>query len=78
MSEEEDQKRGNISWGQALATVGLALAIPSMIAVPALVGWWIDKRFATWPVWFLVGLGLGLFATVVDVYKLLKKFGQFK
>jgi F0F1-type ATP synthase assembly protein I len=75
---EDDQNRGNISWGQALATVGLALAIPSMIAVPALLGWWIDKRFGTWPLWFLIGLGLGLLATVVDIYKLLKKFGQFK
>ena len=82
-SEDEDPDKsgksdGGISWRQATTTVGLALAIPWMIGVPALVGWWVDKKFATTPLWLIVGLCLGLLSTALDIYQLLKRFGQFK
>ena len=66
------------SWRQALATVGLALAIPSMIAVPALFGWWLDNKYGTSPRWLIVFLLVGLISTAIDIYKLLQRFGQFK
>ena len=69
---------GGISWRQAMGTVGLTLAIPWMIGVPALIGWWLDKKYATTPLWLLIGLGLGLLTTALDIYKLMKRFGQFK
>lgn len=69
---------GGISWRQAMGTVGLALAIPWMIGVPALIGWWLDKKYATTPLWLIVGLVLGFLTTAVDIYKLMKRFGQFK
>lgn len=78
MSSGDEKPGGDISWKQAVTLVGLALGIPWMILVPALLGWWIDKRFDTWPVWFLVLLLVGLLGTAFDVYKLLKRFGQFK
>ena len=68
----------NMTWRQAMTTVGLALAIPWMIGVPTLIGWWIDKKFVTSPLWFVVGLVLGLVGTALDIYQLLKRFGQFK
>jgi F0F1-type ATP synthase assembly protein I len=67
---------GGVSWRQAMGTVGLALAIPWMIGIPALVGWWLDKKYATAPLWMIVGLVVGLISTAVDIYKLLKRFGQ--
>jgi predicted F0F1-ATPase subunit len=69
---------GGISWRQAMGTVGLALAIPWMIGVPALIGWWLDEKYATTPLWLIVGLILGLLTTALDIYKLMKRFGQFK
>jgi F0F1-type ATP synthase assembly protein I len=69
---------GGISWRQAMGTVGLALAIPGMIGVPALIGYWIDNKYATAPLWLIVGLVLGLLTTALDIYKLMKRFGQFK
>lgn len=69
---------GGISWRQATGTVGLALAIPWMIGVPALIGWWLDKKFATSPLLLIIGLVLGLIGTALDIYQLLKRFGQFK
>lgn len=81
----EDQKdarnqsqTGGVSWRQAVGTVGLALAIPWMIGVPALIGWWVDKKYATGPLWFIVGLVIGILGTALDIYQLLKRFGQFK
>lgn len=69
---------GGISWRQAMGTVGLALAIPWMIGVPTLIGWWLDKKYATTPLWLIVGLVLGFLTTALDIYKLMKRFGQFK
>jgi F0F1-type ATP synthase assembly protein I len=69
---------GDASWRQALATVGLALAIPSMIGVPAILGWWLDKKFGTSPLWLIVLLLIGLASTAIDIYKLMQRFGQFK
>jgi len=82
-SEDENQdepgkSEGGISWRQATGTVGLALAIPWMIGVPALLGWWLDKKFATTPLWLIVGLVAGLISTALDIFQLLKRFGQFK
>lgn len=69
---------GGISWRQAMGTIGLALAIPWMMGVPALIGWWVDEKYATAPLWLIVGLVLGLLTTALDIYKLMKRFGQFK
>jgi F0F1-type ATP synthase assembly protein I len=79
MDDEEDKKqKGDVDWRQAVTTVGLALSIPFMIGLPAYLGWLADNRFDTYPLWFLVGLLLGLISTALDIYKLLKRFGQFK
>jgi F0F1-type ATP synthase assembly protein I len=67
-----------VSWRQALGTVGLALAIPWMIGVPTLIGWWLDKKFASAPLWLIVGLVVGLLSTAIDIARLMKRFGQFK
>lgn len=78
MSGDDNQGRNGISWREAMATAGLALAIPWMIGVPALIGWWLDRRYDTWPLWFLIWMFAGLLGTAFDVYKLVKRFGQFK
>lgn len=77
-TNDENDNSGGISWRTATATVGLALAIPSMLFVPALVGWWLDRKYATSPLWLIVGLIIGLIGTAFDVYRLLKRLGQLK
>ena len=77
-ARSSNDRSGGVSWRQAVGTVGLALAIPWMIGVPALIGWWLDKKYATSPLWFVIGLALGLLTTALDIYQLLKRFGQFK
>ena len=73
-----NKPEGGISWRQAMGSVGLALAIPWMIGVPALIGWWLDGKYGTGPLWLIVGLVLGFLTTALDIYKLMKRFGQFK
>ena len=78
MAADNDKQKDDASWRQALVAVGLALAIPWMMGLPAYLGWLADNRFNTTPVWFLVGLFLGLISTIIDIYKLVKRFKQFK
>jgi F0F1-type ATP synthase assembly protein I len=78
MDEDEKKEKGDINWRQALMTAGLAMSIPFMIGIPVYLGWLADQYFNASPLWFLVGLFAGLISTAVDIYKLLKRFGQFK
>jgi len=64
------------AWRAGLAAAGLALAIPWLIGIPAYIGWLLDKHYGTWPLWFIVLLLGGLLGTALDIYKLLKQFGQ--
>jgi len=77
MPSDDKKESGEISWKQALSTVGLALAIPTTIFVPAVIGWWLDKRYGT-SFWLIAGLLAGLLGAAFDIYTLLKRFGQFK
>ena len=62
-----------------MVTVGLALAIPWMIGVPALIGWYVDNNCThTSPLFLIIGLCIGLLSTAFDIYVLLKRFGQVK
>ncbi len=38
---------------------GMGLELAGAIAVLALLGWWIDRRLGTGPLWTLVGAGIG-------------------
>lgn len=76
--KKDDDNKGGVSWRQAAATIGLALAIPWMIGVPAVLGYYIDKSYGTAPLWFLIGLFVGLVGTGLDIYQLLKRLGSFK
>ena len=78
MPADDEQQKREMSWREAVTTAGLALAIPGTMFIPALVGWWIDDRYSTSPLWFLIGIFIGLIGTAYDIYKLLKRLGQFK
>ena len=54
------------------------LALAGSVGLGTLLGWWLDKKFATSPWLLIVGLVLGLLTTALDIYQLMKKFGQLK
>ena len=78
MPADDEQQKREMSWREAVTTAGLALAIPGTMFIPALVGWWIDDRYSTSPLWFLIGLFIGLIGTAYDIYKHQTRLGQFK
>lgn len=78
MAGDDDKRKSDREWRNAMLMAGFALAIPFTIGIPTYLGWYADKRYETAPLWFLVGLFLGLLTTAFDIYKLLKKFGSFK
>jgi F0F1-type ATP synthase assembly protein I len=78
MQGDDEKQKNDSGWRQAAAAIGLVLGIPWIIIAPALVGLWIDRRYGTAPLWFLIFLFAGLLGAAFDIYKLLKRFGQFK
>lgn len=72
-----DDNGNDRDWRQALSAIGLALAIPWLIGVPTWLGWYIDKKYGTSPIFLIILLVLGLTGSALDIYKLLKMFGQF-
>jgi len=56
--------------------IGLALAIPWMIAVPVYAGWYLDQRFGTSPWLMIIFLAIGLLGAAFDIYTILKRLGQ--
>lgn len=79
MPFDDNKKRDEKNWRQAMVTVGLALAIPWMIGVPTVIGWYVDTRYTnTYPLFLIIGLLLGLLSIAFDIYALLKRFGQIK
>ena len=61
----------------AIQRAGEYLSLVAQIAggmlVPLLAGLWIDKRFATSPLFFLLGSGVGLAAVILQLVRLAKR-----
>ena len=67
---DEDQKK-SIKTLAYLSTMGMAVALS--IALGALIGHYIDKRFETQPWFFLIFLGFGIAAAFRNLYIMYKK-----
>ena len=71
---DEDLKKSLKTLGY-LSTVGIAMALS--IAIGALLGYYIDKKFATGPWFSFIGLGLGIAAAFRNLYIMYKKAKDF-
>ncbi len=64
--------------GKGLRTAGLLLAIPTLLIVAPLVGFfignWLDKRFHTTPWLMIAGLVLGFVAAGRETYQIYKRY----
>jgi len=80
MSDDDRNKRddGSISWNQALIVGGLAMSVPGILFGPAAVGYLLDPKLGTTPWLTLAGFVMGLIATGVDVWIILKRIGMLK
>jgi F0F1-type ATP synthase assembly protein I len=54
--------------------LGMGGSIAGLLIVGFGVGWWIDRSLDSFPLWALVGLGLGIIAASLYMYSQFKKF----
>ena len=78
MKQNPSSRNRDGGWREAVGAAGLALAIPWMLGIPIYIGIYLDRKYDTAPLWFIIWALLGLLTTAFDIYKLLKKFGQLK
>jgi ATP synthase protein I len=74
--EKPDDKGVKGNWGSALREAGPYLGIGTTIAASLglglWLGFWLDGKFGTSPLYFLLGGGLGLTAAFYHLFKLVK------
>ena len=60
-----------------LRTAGMLLAIPSLLVISPLVGFFlgqfVDRRFESGPAWSIVGLALGFVAAGREIYLIIRR-----
>jgi F0F1-type ATP synthase assembly protein I len=80
MSRNDQNKRddGSISWNQAIIVGGLAMSVPGILFGPAALGYFLDPKLGTAPWLTLAGFVVGLIATAIDVWIILKRIGMLK
>lgn len=54
--------------------LSLGTEIALSIAGPILIGFWIDSRFETSPLFILLGILMGMILLMVSFYRIYKKF----
>lgn len=71
--EASRQRRGEMSWNQAVVVGGLAISLPGMLFGPPVFGMYLDEYLGTSP-WFTLGLlVMGFIATVYNIFLILRK-----
>lgn len=71
--EASRQRRGEMSWNQAVIVGGLAISLPGMLFGPPVFGMYLDEYLGTSP-WFTLGLlVMGFIATVYNIFLILRK-----
>ncbi len=58
----------------ALGLLGVGFYVAGVIILGVVAGRWLDSRFASEPLWLIVGLVLGVVAAFYGVYAMLRPF----
>lgn len=75
-SDPDQKDSGNASWKQAMMSMGLALGIPTTLGVPLILGIYLDRRFHTEPIFFLLLGLLGVVGSAIELFNLWKIFSR--
>jgi len=66
-----DDDAEGLTWS-GLLSLGLVAAV--MVVVGFALGWWADRLFNTFPIMVLVGIGLGVVASVSYTYVRIRSY----
>ncbi len=69
-----DEKDGDRGWQRTVSDaapfLGIGSSLAATLGVCLWAGHWLDKRFGTGPIFFLVGGAVGMFAAAVHFYQM--------
>lgn len=68
--------KGRSPWQQLGFILSVAFVFPAALVVGGLVGWWIDGKLGTRPLFSLVFLGLGFVAALRELLRQLKRLNR--
>lgn len=77
-SEDDSKPSRSITWNQGVVVAGLVMSLPWLIFGPAAFGYYLDYVFGSSPWLSLIGLGIGLIGSAIDVFVILKRVGLMK
>lgn len=75
-SEPEPKERERSPWRQLGFVLGMAFTFPVAVLVGYGIGWWLDGKLGTSPVFSLVFLGLGFVAALLELMRMLKRLDR--
>lgn len=67
--------RGDNSGAGYAQYVGIGFTLLSILALPAIIGFFVDRLLDTLPLLLLVGLGIGFVAELAYIYTVIQKSG---
>jgi len=70
MSPEE---KGTNPWRQLGFVFTIAFVFPAGLVVGGGAGWWLDEKLGTFPLFALLGLGVGFAAALLELFREMKK-----
>ncbi|KAF0213464.1 MAG: hypothetical protein FD167_5293 [bacterium] len=76
--QQKQEPKLDKSWRNAMVMVGIAFSIPSSFAVPILIGYLLDKKYNTAPIFLIIGLILAVFSVAMAINTLIKKMNAMK
>jgi F0F1-type ATP synthase assembly protein I len=59
-----------MQWATSVTSIGLEMALP------ALAGWWLDRRFGTTPIWTVILALLGVVVAMRHLWELAKRLNR--
>jgi F0F1-type ATP synthase assembly protein I len=73
-SDHSESIRGAArSFRNAAPYINISYVLIASIAMLGAAGWWIDLKFTTSPLYFIVGVLSGLFLGLYNLFKVIKK-----
>lgn len=70
------EEKGRSPWRQLGFVLTIAFTFPAALLVGYGIGWWLDSKLGTSPLFSLIFLGLGFLAALRELLRQLKQLDQ--
>jgi F0F1-type ATP synthase assembly protein I len=70
------EEKGTNPWRQLGLVLTIAFVFPAGLVVGGAAGWWLDEKLGTFPLFALLGLGIGFAAALMELFRELKRLNR--